>query len=97
MHRKMCGVKSTDCCVCDNILRQIKCFVLNTIRFCQSDCVADLVVENIDMVTMEKKNTFPTHQVRTYRCIKVYKVTFWCTYFRQTLYVIHLLSFDMFW
>ena len=62
MHRKICGVKSlkySDHCACDIILRQTKCFVLNSIRFSQSDCVADFVVGNIDMVTMEKKNTFP--------------------------------------
>ena len=88
MHRKICGVKSlkySESCVCDNILRQVKCFVLNSIRFSQFDCVADFVVGNIDMVTMEKKNTFPTQQVRTYSCIKVYKVTFRSTYFGQTL------------
>ena len=68
--------KYTDHYVCVNMLRQIKCFVLNTIRFSQSDCLADFVVGNIDMVTMEKKSTFPTHQVKTYTCIKVYKVTF---------------------
>ena len=59
--------------VCGNILRQIKCFVLNIIRFSQTD----FVVGNIDMVSMEKKNTFPTHQVRTCSCIEVYKDTFW--------------------
>ena len=62
--------------VCENILRQIKCSDLNTIRFSKTDCVADFVVGNIDMVSMEKNNTFPTHQVRTYSCIKVFKVTF---------------------
>ena len=89
--RKICGVnkKYTDHCVCVNMLRQIKCFVLNTIRFSQSDCVADFVVGNVDMVTMEKKSTFPTQQVRTYSCIKVYKVTFWSTCFGQTLFFIH--------
>ena len=54
----------------------MKCFVLNIIRFSQADCVANFVVGNIDMVSMEKKNTFPTHQVRTYSCIEVFKVTF---------------------
>jgi len=38
--------------------------------------VVDFVVGSIDMVTMEKKNTFLTHQVRTYTCNKVYKVRF---------------------
>ena len=57
----------------------MKCFVLNTIRFSQTDCVADFVVGNIDMVSMEKNNTFPTHRVRTYSCIEVFKVTFWST------------------
>ena len=47
------------------------------IRFSQTDCVADFVVGNIDMVSMERKNTFPTHQVRTYSCIEVHKGTFW--------------------
>ena len=50
--------------VCENILPQIKCSVLNTIRFSQTDCVADFVVGNINMVSMEKTNTFATHQVR---------------------------------
>ena len=72
-----------------NMLRQIKCFVLKTIRFSESDCVADFVVGNIDMVTIKKKSTFPTLRVRTYSCIKVYKVTFWSTYFGQTLFIIH--------
>lgn len=66
-----------------DILSQMKCFVLNKMRFSQTDCVADFVKGNIDMATMEKKNTFPLHQVRTYSCTKDYNVTFWSTYFGQ--------------
>ena len=60
--------------VCENTTRRMKCFVLNTIRFSQTDCVADFVVGNIDMVKMEKNITFPTHQVRTYSRIEFFKV-----------------------
>ena len=100
MHRKICGVKSlkySDRCVCDNILRRMECFVLNnSIRFSPSDCVADFVVGNIDMVTMKKKNisNSPGENIQLF---KVYKVTFWSTYFGQTLFFTHLLLLDMFW
>ena len=85
-------------CICDNILRQIKCYVLNnTIRFSRSDCVADFVVGNIDMVTMEKKNTFPTNQVRTYNCTKFIRLNFAVIILGKHCFVFHLLVLYMFW
>lgn len=68
----------------------------NKIRFSQTDCVADFVKGNIDMATMERKNTFPLHRVRTYSCTKDYNITFWSIYFGKTLFI-HLLKVGMFW